>query len=419
MTLTTGRPAAASSSSRTLVTPGRRLANAEPPHTAHTGGRSAPQRGQARVPSSASPTAASQRSHRVSDRQLRQARSRARPGVLCTHTTVVPGRRRWAISGDETNDVRHGSSRERSTSSTIGQLVRSTSTARRTNAPPAPVAAAVPTIVGHGEVSTTGTPARRARSSATSRACHVGLRSSCSASSCSSTTTMAARSGHGAHTAARAPITTSTPLAAADHSVGAKRDRQPGPPQADGVHARRDRSTARPPGWDRRSPPRCSAGITSSLGPSRSRPPRPPSRARASVSSGSTRRPERCDGPRAATIVGGLAATRNGRSRPAAQRRLAQRARSSISGGGPTELTLAIGRSRSALTSSSGSRAMTHPPDAPAVERDPHQRADGDGGRHLGWYGVVEVLVEPGDVGEDPGDHRRWRGVGVRRRRRT
>ena len=58
-----------------------------------------------------------------------------------------------------------------------------------------------------------GPARRRRRARATS-----GLRSSCSASSCSSTTTIAARSGHGAHTAVRAPITTSTPPAAAAHS---------------------------------------------------------------------------------------------------------------------------------------------------------------------------------------------------------
>ena len=111
VTATTGRPAAASSSSRSRVTPGRRLANARAPHAWHTAGRVVPQRRQASVPSSASPTAASQRSQRASDRQVRQASMRARPGVLCTHTTVRSASRRWAISGDVTSDVFHGSSR--------------------------------------------------------------------------------------------------------------------------------------------------------------------------------------------------------------------------------------------------------------------------------------------------------------------
>ena len=44
---------------------------------------------------------------------------------------------------------------------------------------------------GAADTSTQGTPARRARSMATSRACHVGERVSCSASSFSATTTMA------------------------------------------------------------------------------------------------------------------------------------------------------------------------------------------------------------------------------------
>jgi hypothetical protein len=116
-----------------------------------------------------------------------------------------------------TSDVFHGSSRLRSTTSTIGHDARSASIAGRTSTWST---AARPVTVGQGDTSTQAAPARRARSTTTSRACHVGLRSSCSDSACSSTTTAAASRGHGAQAAARAPTTTSTPPAARAHSWG-------------------------------------------------------------------------------------------------------------------------------------------------------------------------------------------------------
>ena len=62
-----------------------------------------------------------------------------------------------------------------------------------------------PRVTGHGETSTHGTPARRARSTAISRACHVGEDSFWRPSSCSSNTTIAARAGQrGEHRAAAA-----------------------------------------------------------------------------------------------------------------------------------------------------------------------------------------------------------------------
>ena len=123
VTATTGRPAAASSSSRSRVTPGLRLANADAPQTqAH---------GRARRARSAGRRACRRRPGR---RRPRSARSGPAPGssgrrgsgpgpaMLCTHTTVRSAARRWAISGDVTSDVFHGSSRLRSTTSTSGQL---------------------------------------------------------------------------------------------------------------------------------------------------------------------------------------------------------------------------------------------------------------------------------------------------------
>ena len=63
----------------------------------------------------------------------------------------------------------------------------------------------------------TEAPARSARSMATSLAFHVGDRSSCSASSCSSSTTIALMPAHGDQIALRPPMTTSTPPAARAH----------------------------------------------------------------------------------------------------------------------------------------------------------------------------------------------------------
>ena len=75
---------------------------------------------------------------------------------------------------------------------------------------------------GHGDTSRQGTPARRARSTATSRACQVGEDSLWSISSCSSITTIAASSGAGANTAARPPTTVARqPAAAASHGASA------------------------------------------------------------------------------------------------------------------------------------------------------------------------------------------------------
>ena len=102
-----------------------------------------------------------------------------------------------------------------------------------------------------GETTTHGTPARRARSAATTQAFQVGACSCCSPSSWPSRTTTAARSGHGAHAAARAPMTTAHPAAAWAHSRGTTRDRQPG--GAGGASAgrggrRRDDQGRAPPG---------------------------------------------------------------------------------------------------------------------------------------------------------------------------
>ncbi len=131
------------------------------------------------------------------------------------HTTIRAGSRRCRISSDVTSDRFQGSSSDRSITSTIGQPARSRARGGRVSGPHSRAVR-----VGAGEISNSAAPERRDRSIRTSLACQVGDPSSWSASSCSSITTTAARSGHGAQDAARAPITTSTPPAAAAQSFG-------------------------------------------------------------------------------------------------------------------------------------------------------------------------------------------------------
>ena len=224
------------------------------------------------------------------------------------------------------------------------------------------------TSVGAGEINTVGTPARRHRSTTTSRACHVGDRSSCSASSCSSTTTAAAIPAHGAHAAERGPITTSTPAAAAAQSSTARGHRQPGPRESRATPPALRRGVAGPPA--RVGPNRTAdnnAGITSERGGSRSTPPRRQQRVVAG-DFGPTA-PRTRPSTRAAVRrrrASGDAVTRNGRIRRAAQRTDAHSGEfEQLRREGPAPVTLAIGFSDStgrppAVSSSVSS--MTHPP---------------------------------------------------------
>ena len=312
----------------------------------------------------------------------------------------------------------HGSSRLRSTTSTIGQPAALVVDRR----PPqrSPTAARPPTV-GHGDTSTTGTPARRARSMTTSRACHVGLRSSCSASSCSSRTTTAASRGHGAHAAARAPMTTSTPAAASAQSCGHDGHRQPGRVAAAWRRSCPvDRRHDDEHGTEPRPPPPARAARRRSAA-SRSTPPPPPSR-RAGVGmyrlDGDVRCVARAAGRRRR---GGLAATRNGRRRPAAQRTDAQRARSISSAVGPTRADLGDRpQLRSTRRQSVGIEVDDPAADAPPWSGTRTIVPTSTSRRQFVGNEVVELLVEPGDVGQDPGDARAAGGVrrAIRRRRR-
>ena len=210
--------------------------------------------------------------------------------------------------------------------------------------------------VGTGDTKMQGTCARLARSSATSRACHVGARSSCRVSSCSSSTMSAARCGTLAHTAERAPTTTSTPDAAAAQSSGSTAVVRPA--RRHSAAKRRARTTV---GVTTISGPCVAAASTTSTpdesGPTCTTPPR----AIRSVV-GAARLGEYRGTCSLATLVLGEAETKNGRRRDA-QRWLAHSISCTTSADGPTDETFRIGKSRSRSTPAScgSTRAITQP----------------------------------------------------------
>ena len=183
VTSTTGRPASASSSSRTRFTPARRLRMRVLPQASQTMGRWAPSTGHRSSAKSTAPvprsstSAASWTSQRASTPHPSQASSRALPLRLRTHTSGSPSAPRNSGTSDGLNrPLRTTSSFRRSIRSITGHPSRS-SDRDGTETRPGPAASRESTL-GVAETSTQGTPARRARSMATSRAFQVGARSS-------------------------------------------------------------------------------------------------------------------------------------------------------------------------------------------------------------------------------------------------
>ena len=213
--LATGRFAAFSNSSRRRVTPGRSLEIADDEQTAHTGGLERWHTGHSSLPSSNSTRVLLHASHLTRTPHERHPRSRAIPLVLEMHTTRRLRSRRTSTNSPETSDLLHTGSDDRSITSTLGHPARS-----RSGEGANTFRACEPTTVGVAEIRSNDAPLSRQRSARTSRACHVGILSSWSDSSCSSNTTAAARSGHGAKAAERAPMTTSTPPRALLQSWG-------------------------------------------------------------------------------------------------------------------------------------------------------------------------------------------------------
>ncbi len=251
--------------------------------------------------------------------------------------------------------MRPASSWRRSITSTRGQPSRSMDREGVSSGP-----AARASSDGHGEASTQGTPARRARSTATSRACQEGVCSCLWASSCSSRTSTAARSTTGAQAAERGPMTRAPPRAWA-HSSGWT---------ATGTPARRRRTprscASSTVGRSTRALPRRQAARTSGnrSAPGARRTTVGPDPAKASSARSSPVVGTGCDGTHGSgtpvTARSGEAVRRNDTTGPA-QRWAAHRARSTRSSGGPQPVTLARGRS----TVPSGGRdssSVTHPP---------------------------------------------------------
>ena len=211
---------------------------------------------------------------------------------------------------------------------------------------------------GAGELSTHGIPARRARSMATSRAFHAGVRSSLYAESCSSRTTIDVSPETGASAAVLVPTTTALDVDRAQCSGYSATVR---PPRLSSA-ARKRRSlivgasrSVRPrdAAARARGTPRSAGMSSTSVTPACSKTGSKPSSAQARVC------PD-CSGfGSAATILGGEAARRKCTVRPY-QRWAAHSARARISAGGPTLDHLRSGATSTELSCST-STAVIHP----------------------------------------------------------
>ena len=412
VTATTGRPAAASSSSRRRVTPGRRLAKPEPPHSlAHRralGCRSGAQRASSR--SSPRPTAPSHRVQRSSARQVRQARMRARPVVLCTHTTRTPGVRSSRINADDSSDVLHGSSSLRSTTSTIGHPARSSSTGSRASVPPT---AATPATLGHGDVASTAAPTRRARSTSDVAGVPGGrpllLQRLVVLVDHDGGAQARARRPRGR----RAPMTTSTPAAAAPTVAARPR------PRARGARAPPPSPRPGPPSASRRASDRAArrrrsrrAATSPAAASARPRPPASTSAAAVRDRRARSPRPTRCDA---------AAATRHVRRRARRDEERAQPAGRPAHRRPRGELDQLRSRARATRQRATrlqpfrrqpparGSSAITQPRTRRPCSGTRTIVPTASGPRNGVRDGVVELLVEPGDVGDRTADAYRRR----------
>ena len=198
----------AATSSRTACTPGRNARNLVAPQCAHTGGRVVPQRGHTKSCSGCA-TAAPQVVQRVSSR-ARAAREDPGPAPPVDHADGAPA----SSPPPSTARCSAGPSAARQQADPrrlVAQVddlepgpapAQACGGARRDGDPRRAAR------VERGRRAHQRRPARRRAGRArapTSRACHVGARSSWNASSLSSSTTTARRSGIGSHTDGPAP----------------------------------------------------------------------------------------------------------------------------------------------------------------------------------------------------------------------
>ena len=201
--------------SRMPVTPARSVRNDPEPQCVHTADAAVSQRGHA-SPSPESASGPPHREHSTSSRHTEHASKRAFPRRFSTQSARPrSASAAWSAAvSDPDSRCSPGAWSRRSTTSRRGQPARSRarSTAAVRSAP------AMASTLGIGLTMSKRAPTRRARSAARSRACHDGDRSSLSASSASSRMTKAARSGTGASTATRPPMTTHAPCRARSHA---------------------------------------------------------------------------------------------------------------------------------------------------------------------------------------------------------
>ena len=360
---------------------------------------------------------AAQLSQRASSPHVRHASRRARPLRLSdAHHAPAP------VEGRGAARPRAPPSAARSRAARRAGRRPRDRPARRAVDGSGPTGAAAPascsaSSVGTGLTSARRAPARAARSTATSRACHVGARSSWSASSPSSSTTTAARSGTGANTASARRPRRVRPRARSAHA--AVRDGVGSVPrELDDLAARPARSR---PAAGRAAPARARRRSSSP----RSRDAAAATRSRRSAAGGQAieqhgrTAEQRRNGPES---VGRRRRPRR-RARapaPAPRRSAATRPAGRAQRPGPPPRRPPAERRRRRPAGPADDRAQRDEPvgvglgldvvrdhpaaHAPAVQRDAHDRADRDAGRQRRrGRGSRSVAVERGHVRAGPG----------------
>ena len=361
VTATTGRPAAASSSSRSRVTPGRRLANADAPHCRHTGGRTVPQRRHAQRAVVGEPDggvadrAAGQRPARPAGQDPGPARRVVHAHDACGRVAQVGDQRRRherrlprlvAAAVDQLDDRPAGpllvDRRAHQPVADGGQAVDGRARRHQQHrhaGPPSPLDSDV-----------AGVPRRAAL--------------------------LLQRLVVLVDDDDRGDVRGTAPTPPPGRR-SRRRRRRPPPPTPAGMHAtvspaRRSRVATQPGLVDRRHDDQHRpAGDGGQHAPARRRRPagaaasrhrRRAARRRPSWPGSATQPGAARAGGSPATLVGGLAVTRNGRSRAAAQRTAAHRRQLDSSGAGPRDDTAASGRSRATSTRRRRDRAAITQP---------------------------------------------------------
>ena len=344
------------------MTPGRRLANAAAPHARHTGGRTsaAARAGQGAVVGQRRPRPRSARTGPASGSCGRPGSGPAR--ACCARTR--PSGRVAQVGDQRRRDERRLPRLVAPAVDDLDDRPAGALVVDRRPPQPAPDSGQRRLTVGHGDTSSTGDarrggPARRRRRGRAT--------SGCAPPAAPRRARRRRRPrpgrGHGAHAAARAPMTTSTPAAAAAHSCGTSATVSP---------ARRSRVASSRAAVDRRHhdqrrPERDRGGEHRADVVGRWEAQHAAAGARAGRPRPACDRLDGDAGPprRAAgrpTLVGGLAVTRNGRSRPAAPAHRRPAGQVDQLGRRTARADLGDRPQASAAGASGGSSSTTQPP---------------------------------------------------------